>query len=107
MNHTQFEHEDDLLEGDDAMVEQTVNDYYDVQLFSKVHVGSSKQEFDVIFDTGSAVSYKSCKNACSGSGSKTKTALSVQLSIGMTRPTLQHGKSHLIIQSTSHMELVL
>jgi Eukaryotic aspartyl protease len=107
MNHTQFEHEDEPLDGDDAIVEQTVNDYYDVQLFSKVHVGSSKQEFDVIFDTGSAVSYKSSKNAYSGSGSKTKTALNAPLSIGMTRPTLLHGKSHLIIQSISHMELVL
>lgn len=39
------------------VAEQDVQDYYDVQLFSKVHVGSQRKEFDVIFDTGSAVRY--------------------------------------------------
>jgi hypothetical protein len=32
-----------------------MEDYKDVQLFSKIYVGSEKQAFDVIFDTGSAV----------------------------------------------------
>ena len=32
-------------------------DYYDVQLFSKIYVGSNKQPFDLILDTGSSVSY--------------------------------------------------
>lgn len=32
-----------------------MEDYKDVQLFSKIYVGSKKQAFDVIFDTGSAV----------------------------------------------------
>ncbi len=40
-----------------VVAEQDIQDYYDVQLFSKVHVGSELQEFDVIFDTGSAVSF--------------------------------------------------
>jgi hypothetical protein len=37
-----------------VIAEQDVQDYYDVQLFSKVHVGSNREEFNVIFDTGSA-----------------------------------------------------
>ena len=32
-------------------------DYYDVQLFSRIYVGSNKQPFDLILDTGSSVSY--------------------------------------------------
>lgn len=55
-NHTQYAHDDEPPEADETYVEQAVQDYYDVQLFSKVHVGSTKQEFDVIFDTGSSVS---------------------------------------------------
>jgi hypothetical protein len=32
-----------------------MEDYFDVQLFSKIYFGSNKQEFDLILDTGSAV----------------------------------------------------
>jgi len=41
-------------EGEEDYYEQDMEDYKDVQLFSKIYVGSEKQPFDVIFDTGSA-----------------------------------------------------
>lgn len=35
-------------------IEKDMQDYYDVQLFSKVYVGSNRQPFDLILDTGSS-----------------------------------------------------
>lgn len=35
--------------------EKAMEDYYDVQLFSKVYFGSEREPFDLILDTGSAV----------------------------------------------------
>ena len=46
-------------------------------------MGSNKQEFDVIFDTGSAVSHQYRNQLDSGFGSKIRTAQGVPLSIGM------------------------
>lgn len=38
----------------DNYFEKAMEDYYDVQLFSKIYVGSQRSEFDLILDTGSA-----------------------------------------------------
>ena len=38
------------------MLDKPLEDYFDVQIFSTVYVGSQKQPLNLIFDTGSAVS---------------------------------------------------
>ena len=35
--------------------EKQLYDYFDVQVFSTIFIGSQRQPFNVIFDTGSAV----------------------------------------------------
>ena len=40
-------------EDDDDLIDQTLRDYYDVQIFTRVLIGSDKESFDMIFDTGS------------------------------------------------------
>ena len=59
-----------------------MEDYKDVQLFSKIYVGSEKQAFDVIFDTGSAVRLIYPHDCLySGHGFKATTAIPVLLMI--------------------------
>ena len=35
-------------------VEKTLHDFFDIQIYANIYVGSDKQEFPLIFDTGSA-----------------------------------------------------
>ena len=39
-----------------SLLDKALEDYFDVQIFSTVYVGSQKQPLNLIFDTGSAVS---------------------------------------------------
>lgn len=41
--------------GDDSQaIEKNLFDFFDIQLYSKIFVGSDKQIFEMIFDTGSS-----------------------------------------------------
>jgi len=44
------------VEYHDDYFQKNMTDYYDVQLFSTVYFGSNRQPFEMILDTGSAVS---------------------------------------------------
>jgi len=35
-------------------IEKNLYDYFDIQIFSQIYIGSNKQKFDLIFDTGSS-----------------------------------------------------
>ena len=35
------------------MITKRLRDYFDVQIFTKIYIGSNLQPFDMIFDTGS------------------------------------------------------
>jgi len=37
-----------------AYIEKRLYDFFNIQIYSKIYIGSNKQEFDLIFDTGSA-----------------------------------------------------
>jgi hypothetical protein len=79
-----------------------MEDYKDVQLFSKIYVGSEKQAFDVIFDTGSAVRlFYSQDSLNSGHGFKDMTAIPALLTIDSTPRHLRPTESSLAGLSTS------
>ena len=45
-------------------IEKELLDFFDIQIYSKIYLGSDKQEFDMIFDTGSSwvwVQHDLCK----------------------------------------------
>ena len=45
-------------------IEKDLLDFFDIQIYSKIFLGSNKQEFDMIFDTGSSwvwVQHDLCK----------------------------------------------
>lgn len=46
-------------------IEKDLHDHFQIQIFSSIYIGSNKQPFDLIFDTGSSwvwVGHDSCKN---------------------------------------------
>lgn len=38
---------------DSQVISKNLRDYYDVQIFARIYIGSNQQAFDMIFDTGS------------------------------------------------------
>jgi len=40
--------------GQSEYVEKILHDFNNIQIFSKIYIGSQRQEFDFIFDTGSS-----------------------------------------------------
>jgi len=52
--------------GQEEYIEKNLMDFFNIQIFSSIYVGSMKQQFDLIFDTGSSwvwVEHEFC-NAC-------------------------------------------
>lgn len=50
---THFTSTTSMISDDPEVISKDLNDFHDVQLFTEMYVGSNKQPFDVIFDTGS------------------------------------------------------
>ena len=42
-----------LVKSDSKLITAPIEDYQDVQIFTEIYVGSQKEKFKVIFDTGS------------------------------------------------------
>ena len=54
-----------LMSDDETLVVKNLRDFHDLQLFAQIYIGSEKQPFDMIFDTGSNylwVMSSSCRN---------------------------------------------
>lgn len=73
-NVTRYDGEPDV-DYEPTYFEKDMIDYYDVQLFSKVYVGSNMQPFELILDTGSSVRFRiDSYYADSGLGFKVRIA---------------------------------
>jgi hypothetical protein len=49
-----FAEDDDSLIQEEDYIEKKLHDFFNIQLYSNIYVGSEKRPFKMIFDTGSS-----------------------------------------------------
>jgi len=79
-------------------VEKDLKDYFDIQIFAPIYIGSQRQEFNLIFDTGSAwlwVGHASC-DTCANPAKFDSRASSTFRQLSQWATTLAYGMGQVL-----------